>query len=72
MPLTLTKYDQYPLWNSIPVARNWHVTGVSQREDNIRKADRVAVTQQELGIAIDTDRIDPIIVPITSHGHVAG
>ena len=72
MPLTLTKYDQYPLWNSIPVARNWHVTGVAQRENNIRKADRVAVSQQELGIAIYTDRVYPVIVPVTSHGHVAG
>ena len=51
----------------IPIARDGHVTRVSQREDDVCKADRVAVTQQELGVAIDTNGIDPIVIPITGH-----
>ena len=67
MFLILTNYDLDILRNPIPIACNWHVTGVTQSEHNFCKADRVAVAQQELGIAIDTDRIDPVVIPITYH-----
>ena len=63
----LPKYHHYLLRQSIPIARNRHVSGIAQCEHDIRKADRIAVAQQELGIAVHADRIYTIVVPITYH-----
>ena len=52
------------LWQSIPVAGNGDVAWVSQPEDDLGKAVRVLVAQEERPIAIDPDRILSVVVPI--------
>src|SRR5215216_3311119 len=54
----------YRLWFRIPVAGNGHVTRDSETEDNIGKAEGVAVTQIENPAPIDADRVDTVLVPI--------
>lgn len=63
---------QARLRQPIPIACDRHVTRVAQRKVDIRKADRVAVAQVELGVTIDANGIYAVVVPVAGDGQVAG
>ena len=59
------------LRQSIPVAGDGYIARIAQPEDDLREPIGVAVAQIERAVAIDPDRILPIVVPIPRHRLIA-
>ena len=62
----------YLLGLSIPVPSNGHIAWIAQAEDDLCKAIGVAVAQEEGAVAIDSNRVGAIPVPVACHRLVAG
>ena len=56
---------------AVPIPSDGLVAGRAEGEDDIRKADRVGVSQIKAAIAIDANRGIPIPIPIANHRIIA-